>query len=975
MLHNRRKSLNRQIREKAPREMVRVTETRGMIVIGKMKMDKKKLLYLTIFLTAVLFGCQNIEASEKIPDNLDLISVDDIFSKPTELSNTKKETLRQCLELIKNRPYVEEKKRCEMEQKLAESLEAIKDYGPDAAFAVPVLVWVFQRNDLASDLGRLAILNMGKGAVPYLKDALESRHYVMTIKVKSLLYELDTENKEKYLNELISGCSSINARERLAALLSLNKINEAQGHLVAVCINLLEDEEDEIVYTANTILFDRTQNIKTILEKSVDKVHPVRSARIARILWPASSEKERENLANRLLKMLPETTDDDRNILVSVMVELGISEIPGKTEHIFTVLKNRDFLNTDWRGFIESSGNDMALVSILRQDDPYASLHALLIVALRGQYLPDFNGVLQRSLTSNDTEIVNRALDIICFIFLGFFPDQVTIGNVINAPIRGSSEITCADFYDWDKLLSVIKGDRENFATRTLTSRLSAGYLDKICGINKLTESSIDTVVNAFNDIKDNLNFYFENTSQITLEDQSEAKADFDSLISKGILVSEDSKTWKIKEDTSDIEKEDIRWFNIAILTQIYPQILVKSPTVNEITKIRYQSLINPLANLLGGEELIAAKAGLLLRVWDYKAVDVLKAMCNSDNKMLALRANGILLYFERVKDKKPHLDFVGNALKDPNPKIREVATDMLILSIVPPEHNIPLIIEALALEERNSMRANASLYFAGKTAIPYLEQAIHHENPKVAAKAMGVLARNSGDPAQYVPTLGKAFKDGDREVKIAAAKALEDIGPAAAPAAPYLIPGMGADRELSDRCKWALQYMGEGVTGALIKHGITSEDKKTALISHSLLVRFGVEREKNLQPVIKALIQPDSSLRSVALNELADLRDAAGGAFDQLFKMVKELKGADKETAIWALSEIAPNRKETFDLLMECLDDDDVRIREVACHCLGTLGSKAKDAIPKLENLAKNDTRSVAVLAEEALRLIKKGY
>ena len=345
--------------------------------------------------------------------------------------------------------------------------------------------------------------------------------------------------------------------------------------------------------------------------------------------------------------------------------------------------------------------------------------------------------------------------------------------------------------------------------------------------------------------MKDNLNFYFENNSQIILEDQFETKANFDSLISKGIFVSEDSKTWNIKERTSDIEKEDIRWFNIAILTQIYPNILVKRPFVSEITKVRYQSLLSPLVNLMGKEELTAAKAGLLLRVWDYKAIYALKAVCNSDNKILALRANGILLYFERLEDKKPHLDFIGKSLKDSNPKMREIATDMLILSIVPPEHNIPFIIEALALDERNSTRANASLYFAGETAIPYLEKAIHHENPKVAVKAMGVLARNSKNPEKYVPALGKAYKEGSYQIKIGAAKALEDIGFAAAP---YLIPGLGGDRKLSHRTKLALQY-------------------------------------------------------------------------------------------------------------------------------IGTLGSRAKAAIPKLENLAKNDTRSVAVLAEEALKLIKKGY
>lgn len=941
----------------------------------------KKLLYWVLFPAAILFICQNIKASEAVPDNLDLISIDAIFSQPTKLSDAKKETLKRCLELIKNRFYVEEKKRCEMEQKLAESLDAIKDYGHDAAFTIPVLVWAFQRNDLASDLGRAAIFNMGKEAVPYLKNALKSRHSSITIKVKSLLYELDPADKEKYLSELITACCSVNARERLTALLSLNRIAGIQDRLIPVCIGLLEDSDREIIYAAGTILFNHVQDIKTILKESIDKNHPVRSARIAKILWSASSEEERKNLADRLLEMLSGTTGDARNIMVSVMIELQIPGIPNKAEQIFEVLKNRDFLHTNWQGLVQSCGNDMELISILKRDDLYASLHALLILTLRGQYLPDFNRVLQAGLTSNDKEIIDRTLDIVCFIFLGFFPNQVIIGNVINAPLRGSSEITSGDFYDWGKLLSMIKDNREDFAAQVVISHLKdMEHLNEIQSVSapeEMNEASAIALIGAFNDIKNNLNFYFENASQIALEAPSDARADFDSLISNGTLVSENSGIWKIKDDISSIEKEDIRWFNIAILRQLYPDILVKRPFafVSETTKSYYQSLINPLTNLLEKEELIASKAGLLLRLWDHKAIDALKSACNSDNKILALRANGILLYFERLGNKKPHLDFMGEALHDSDAQIREIATDMLILSIVPAESNIPLIIEALALEERNSMRANASLYFAGEAALPYLAEAINHKNPKVAVKAMGVLARNSGETEKYVPALGKAYKEGDHQVKIEAAKALEDLGPAAVAAAPYLIPGLGGDRELSHRTKSALQYIGEGITEALIKHGITSEDKKVDLISHSLLVRFGIEREKNLAPIINAIIQGDSSLRSAAIIELADLKDAADAAYDQLYKTVRKLEGRSKEDAIWALSEIAPTRKETFDLLMECLDDNSESIRGLGCHGLGTLGAKAKAAIPKLESLAKNDTRPVAVLAEEALRLIKHGH
>ncbi len=788
-----------------------------------------KQLFTILIITILLFYCNN-ENSKDTPSSLELISIDSLFIKQTKLTENQIKTIKECLKVIKNRSYVEEKKRFEMEGELIKSIKKIEKFGTDATFSIPVMVYLFARDDHASDLTRKVILQMGRKAIPYLKDSLEINSYLIIIKVKALLYELDSKKGDKYLKELIECCFSVNKRERLYSLNSLAKISGIDKKLIKLCIDKLNDTEQEIVLTATNILLKYGTEVKAILEKSLNKATPIQVARIIRILWTQSNDEERADLEQVLRKTMEVSNEKETRILTKIMYEANISEIPEEKKNLIQILRSKNFIHSDWQIFLKSRRNNLTLVSLMGNEDFYVRLHALLILAHRGEHLESFNIILKKGLESSNKKVVNATLNVVNIIIFSYIPNQVAIGNNINHDI--------------------------------MTKR----NLEKL-----------------------------------------------------------------------------------------------------------YESLIYPLANLLGREESIAAKSGLLLKVWGDRSVIILKKISRSSkDKIQSLRANGLLLYFKSVKDKKQHLKIVHDALKDSNPKIREIATDMLIMSIVPPEQNIPAIIDALALERRNSIRAVASLYFADKTAIPYLQEAIHNRNPRIAVKAMGILARNSRNAAKYVPILAQAFERGDIEVKKDAVKALEDLKEEAVTAAHSIIPGLGSnDIDLSWRCKSALKYMGKGVTDSLIKYGITSSNKKTALISHSLLVRFNVNRDNNLEPLIDAL---NTQFRQIALRELIELKELAISTKEKLIKIFRTQKREDKNITLYAIFQIAPNKKETLNLLIKSLDDNNCRIRETACHCLGVLGPKAATSIAKLERLAKNDKyRSVRVLAKEALRRIKE--
>ena len=954
-------------------------------------------LAISLILVIIFILSNNplIYASKEIPDNLALISINQICSKPNNLPEEQFNRLKNCLRIIKDGSN--------NKIDLAQELEELSSIGTDGAFAIPVLVWLFRRNDHMSDLASKMILQMGQPAIPYLRKALNSRFYDMTTRIKLLLYELDTENQDKYFNELIQATKSVNAQERRIAMYCLSKIRGIDKVLANIYIEALTDEEDQITNEAGRYLSDHVYSLKSTLMNELQDSNPLKSVRIIKILWITATHEEQNFYTNTLLSLIPRASEKERRVITSTMLAYGITDIPQITDEILNVLNDRDFLKTNWHIFVTSNNNDVSLISILHSNKFYAKINALLILSKRNQYSPVFNSILISGLKSNDLEIVKHTVTVLSNLF-GYVGDDE------------NTDINEYNFYDLFSLISLIKSYEYSFACD-----LFLKYLDNLSIVNEIENlpdidindlnphlnvntmqhgnNSLDIqihpeiisedfilvqsfihekfmreVVFAFNLMKSNLNFYLENSSQIFIPERSETQIIFDHLLSKNIFTYQNG-IMVLNKDINKEEKLDVEWINILLLNQIYSGIFNKRPSFDIAARYRYQNLMEPLADLLGKEEKLAQDAGYLLKTWGQKAEQVLVEKCNSQDPILALRANGFLFCSKNIIDKTPHINAIRMALNSRNSKLREVATDILLTTISPlPKHTIPLLIEALGLERRNSERVNVALRYAGKEALPYLKEALNHKNPKIATMVMGILARNYGNKKEFVPLLGEAFAKGNHQVKIAAVKALEDIGPDAIAAAHFIIPGLGSDRQMEHRCKTALKYMGEGVVDTLIEYGITSKNEKVALISHDMLVRFGVNREKNILPLLNIIKDTNHPLRAVALRELADLGELANDATDYLIEMIEALQGRDKETAIWALSLIASGDTRTINLLLKYLEDPNSRIKATACHCLGGFGPKAKAAIPTLERLAKEGHGSVRSLAKEALKNIKKG-
>ncbi len=146
------------------------------------------------------------------------------------------------------------------------------------------------------------------------------------------------------------------------------------------------------------------------------------------------------------------------------------------------------------------------------------------------------------------------------------------IKQEVNTFIRGLSLITVSDI-NWNSLYQTIKDNPANLENRLLTSRLNNNQLEEFESIkdNQLTGDLKNAFIVIFNKVKDDFSFCKDDVARQVTIDTKESK-----------LINEYNKWKGIIDDTKQLNKleylrqEQIKWFNIAILKTLFPQILTK---------------------------------------------------------------------------------------------------------------------------------------------------------------------------------------------------------------------------------------------------------------------------------------------------------------------------------------------------------------------------------------------------------------
>ena len=83
--------------------------------------------------------------------------------------------------------------------------------------------------------------------------------------------------------------------------------------------------------------------------------------------------------------------------------------------------------------------------------------------------------------------------------------------------------------------------------------------------------------VAAFNALLDDEEFYVKHQEHISVPESGPAFSARESLAASGLLARDDAGTWRLARRPRKSEAEDLRWFNIALLSGMYPEILTKN--------------------------------------------------------------------------------------------------------------------------------------------------------------------------------------------------------------------------------------------------------------------------------------------------------------------------------------------------------------------------------------------------------------
>ena len=287
---------------------------------------------------------------------------------------------------------------------------------------------------------------------------------------------------------------------------------------------------------------------------------------------------------------------------------------------------------------------------------------------------------------------------------------------------------------------------------------------------------------------------------------------------------------------------------------------------------------------------------------------------------------------------------------------------------------------------------AASALASGGKSAIPALGEVLLNDKDtevrKTAADALWMIGKLGVESESIVPILRVALlKDKDAEVRQKAAFALIGFGKSAVPALEEAL-FTDKDAEVRQHAANALGKIGEPGVPSLFK-AAKSQDAKTRRLVLTVASYIDKDIRRKIVPAVaRFLKEEDTSFRRDAASFLGSMGDGAGEALPALLEASKPDDSAGL-AARYALTRpckapraIAPalrhflkdpeprirlkaaevlcgmeeGDKECLACALELIKRRDSQIREGAARLLSKYGSAAKDAVPALIEIVRND-------------------
>jgi HEAT repeat protein len=254
---------------------------------------------------------------------------------------------------------------------------------------------------------------------------------------------------------------------------------------------------------------------------------------------------------------------------------------------------------------------------------------------------------------------------------------------------------------------------------------------------------------------------------------------------------------------------------------------------------------------------------------------------------------------------------------------------------------------------------------------LPTLQRALKDKNPQVRAAACAVMGVMGAKAKTAVPALMATLKDGDVSVTIAAVCALGDIGPPAHESAEALLQlsGFGDFALLEAVVSAALGSMGEPVVPQLIttlKHP-SLERRRVAAYA---LGTIGPDARTATTPLTRMLGDEQAILRLFAARALGNIGKDAKSALPRLGNATTDKDVQVRIQAALAVWQIGGQADHVM-LIADALREKSLGAREAACQALAAIGPGARDATPALTRALKDPEPVIKQAAALALASI----
>jgi HEAT repeat protein len=317
----------------------------------------------------------------------------------------------------------------------------------------------------------------------------------------------------------------------------------------------------------------------------------------------------------------------------------------------------------------------------------------------------------------------------------------------------------------------------------------------------------------------------------------------------------------------------------------------------------------------------------------------------------------------QREAVRKQPLSELRQTLKGNDPKHRMFSAEALGERGAAAGEAVPDLMAALQDQDSNVGReAAVALGMIGppaKPALVALIQAVGSSDQGIAQAAKQAVAKIGPLTKNDIPALMASLKENNRPVRLFALATLTQLGADAKGA----VPAIAALVTDADEAVWSESLITLEKLGPVAEAAIPSllpllkdKDSTVRLRVAEVVAAIGTFRAVPAVETLSEFLKPKEAtgIRLRAIAALAKLGPEAWPGVRPLIQAIKDKDSEIRSTATDALGKIG---KEAVPVLVEALQGDiNSNVRLACCQALGEIGPEAKDAIPVLRATSTED-------------------